>query len=110
MKHQRGCPLFTHPTQRGPDHPTDCQCARTMKPQTARTLVLLRANPAGITPAMAREYGCGDRLAARISELRHLFGHDITSKRTVVPTRGGGTAYVALYQLHEQPEQMRWTA
>ena len=25
-EHKRGCPLFTHPTQRGPDHPTDCTC------------------------------------------------------------------------------------
>lgn len=25
-EHLRGCPLFTHPSQRGPDHPTDCRC------------------------------------------------------------------------------------
>lgn len=24
--HKRGCPLFTHPTQRGPGHPTECTC------------------------------------------------------------------------------------
>jgi hypothetical protein len=26
MTHVRGCPLFTHPSQREPGHPTDCRC------------------------------------------------------------------------------------
>lgn len=25
-RHTRGCPLFTHPTQRPPGHPTECTC------------------------------------------------------------------------------------
>ena len=75
-----------------------------MKPQTARTLALLRACPEGVTPHRAREHGCGDRLAARVWELRHLFGYDVREQRIVVPTRSG-KARVALYRLHDQPEQ-----
>lgn len=36
-EHLRGCPLFTHPTQRGPDHPTDCRCDALATPDRADT-------------------------------------------------------------------------
>ena len=47
MHHKRGCPLFTHVTQRGPGHPTVCTCGPRLKAngQPARLLRWLREHP-----------------------------------------------------------------
>lgn len=50
MNHIRGCPLFTHPTQRPPAHPTDCRCAAIRREpdpttQNGRVLAFIRSHP-----------------------------------------------------------------
>lgn len=73
----------------------------TLKPSTARVLVLLRrAGPVGLTPIECLDNGGGLRLSGRILELRKL-GHDI---ETAWETRNGAT--YARYVLHEAPVQM----
>lgn len=73
-----------------------------MKPQTRRTLEVLRSRgPDGLTPLEALEWVGTQRLAARIDELR---GDGFDIDRTLITTPRG--ARVARYVLHEKPEQM----
>ena len=68
-----------------------------MKPQTERTLSVLRNRGAeGMTALDALEWVGTQRLAARVDELRRE-GHDI--EREMVRTRNG--AHVARYRLIE---------
>ena len=70
-----------------------------MKAQTAAVLRLLRSKGAdGLTPAEARDQLACDRLAARVWELRHQHGFDITDVRE----RSDAGATFARYVLHEQ--------
>lgn len=43
--HQRGCPLFTHPTQRGPGHGTECACSWKLRGDTLRVVAYFREHP-----------------------------------------------------------------
>lgn len=71
-----------------------------MKQQTAAVLRLLRARgDDGLTPAEAREQLACDRLAARVWELRHQHGFDITDTRE----RSEVGAVFSRYVLHERP-------
>jgi hypothetical protein len=71
-----------------------------MKPQTERTLRVLRAKGGdGLTPLEALELVGTQRLAARIYELQ-AEGYDIT--RTLKATARG--ARIACYVLHESEQ------
>jgi hypothetical protein len=73
-----------------------------MKPQTRRTLAVLRSRGAdGLTPLEALELVGTQRLAARVYELEAA-GYRIT--RTLVDIPRGGR--VARYVLHEAPVQL----
>lgn len=71
----------------------------TLKPSTARVLVLLRrAGPVGLTPIEALDMGGGLRLSGRVLELRQA-GYDI---ETCWETKHGRT--YARYVLHENEQ------
>jgi len=55
-----------------------------MKPSSESVLALLRAKPAGITAMDALGAGCGDRLAARIGEVKAA-GHRIADSWETTP-------------------------
>ena len=82
MKHLRGCPLFTHPTQRPADHPTDCRCADLRrepdpKTQNGRVLRFIREHPGATVMECSRAMDPWiSNIRARHSDLRDL-GFDI---------------------------------
>ena len=62
-----------------------------MKPSTQRVLNLLRSRgEEGVTPAIARHEVGTDRLAARVWELVHEEGYQISERRQ----KGGHSKYV----------------
>lgn len=78
-----------------------------MKRSAAEVLAYLRANPDGITSRDAwLALGCS-RLAARVDDLKRLYGYDVESELVTVSSNGK-TARVARYRLVEpvKPEQL----
>ena len=73
-----------------------------MKASTAAVLRLLEARPEGVTALDALHAGCGDRLAARVHELRES-GHDV---RGAWESTDGG-ARVKRYRLAARPPVYR---
>lgn len=74
MKHRRGCPLFTHPSQRPPDHPTDCRCSQfgprlKIDGQPMRVLRYLREHP-GASSLEITQALLVINVTGRVSDLR----------------------------------------
>lgn len=75
-----------------------------MKRSAADVLTYLRAHPEGITSRDAwLALGCS-RLAARVDDLKRLYGFDIESELVTVAS-GERSARVARYRLIEGPVQ-----
>jgi len=73
-----------------------------VKPSARSVLALLRAHPRGITAMDALGAGCGDRLAARIGEVKAA-GHRIADSWEMTPTG----ARVKRYRLvHPTPAEV----
>lgn len=69
-----------------------------MKPSAEAVLALLRDRPAGVTGLEALYAGCGDRLPARIGELKAA-GHEVTDSWETTPNG----ARVKRFRLVERP-------